>query len=177
VKVKGSRWRTFSLQGMAMLVTLCAVGLGLWKSIGERYVRRQSLIEGCQRERGWFTLADEFPVSLANGKSYHVLVFNPVVMVWPGHNPYKIVVANKDYRVVTSDLYGGEELLDSTRMVTENGRTIVEVTCLHRPMRGGIGTYRYEITPERIVPLGVRWDDEQYWDRFSAALERAAAEQ
>jgi hypothetical protein len=94
---------------------------------------------------------------------------------WPGDNPYKIVVATNQYRLLTSDVFGGEEWYESSALKSEGGRTFLNVTCLHRPMSGGVGTYRYELSPDKISHVGgVVWDDPSYWKRFFAAMESEA---
>jgi hypothetical protein len=166
------RSRSFSLRTLLLVVTFLGIALGLWHHFGEPRLRRQALIGNIDQR---FELKFEQRFTHSDGKHYRVLVFDSWFKIWPGDNPYLIVVASDDYRLVTAGQFGGSEHLESVSLSSDHGKTILSATCLHRPMLGGVGTYRYEISPTQVTPYGnVQWDDPEYWDRFAAALERHA---
>jgi hypothetical protein len=162
--------RRFSLRTLLLAVSILGVSLAVWHAYGEPQLRRLRLIN----QQGFqFTFEQSFIHT--DGRRYHVFVFDSVFKSWPGHNPYKIVVTTEDYCLRTSAVFGGEEFLEAVATSSERNKSILRCTCLHRPMRGGVGTYRYLISPTQISRCGdVIWDDPDYWDRFAESLEHHA---
>ena len=112
----------FRLRTLLIVVAVSSVGLAVWKHYGEPRMRRQALIRECESPQFSFAFENEFTHS--DGNRYRVLVFNSVWKSWPGHNPYKIVVANKHYKQRTSGVFGGEDSSARFRAAALTGRSL-----------------------------------------------------
>jgi hypothetical protein len=164
----------FRLRTLLIFVTILGIAFAVWHRYGEPRLRRMRLIRDNEPR---FELKFEQCFTHTDGNQYRVLVFDTFFKIfWGTDNQYKIVVTSDDYRPLASGVFGGKEMdLYKLAVSSDGGKSILKATCLHRPMWGGVGTYRYEISPQRIVPYGeVVWDDPDYWDRFQAAIERHA---
>ena len=93
----------------------------------------------------------------SSGISRIVLVFDPVVHIWPGSQPQRIVITDDKYREITAATFGGEPVFDSAHIeVGNNGNTRLAVRRVHRRPLCTRSTTKYVLLDSGI--RAVEWD-------------------
>lgn len=168
-KMWRSLWPLFSVLILFTVVTAFGISIALWNYFGDQDVRRLEIIEA--NERGDVERDDdrsprqelidavfedrlvfegEHTFAFTDGVQYRLLLFNSWLQERPGLNPYRIVVTNNDYDLLTSYDSGG--YISSSSIVFNSGKTGLRVN-YSGPHIQMFGTDCYDISPDKITPI------------------------